>query len=377
MTIYYILYFSMFLLWILISKYKKIYFVYISTCCLLLMYSLRSDSVGWDTYNYKNIFEKIYSFDMFRSYIEPGWIVLNRVIYKISPDFQIALLVYGLIMLYCYNRMVLRYSKNYFVSFSVFYLCGFYFNSMNQTRQMMAIMLCTISVSYLVDKKLFRAILINFIAILFHSSAFFFLIFFGAAYFVKKIDIHLAIIITVSLIVYLSFADLIIIRLSKYFYTNYFTESALQRHIKSGNMKMAIPYLLLLFLCLLCRKLHPRLIDKANSAIVEYYSLLLSILGCVILLMSLRLSLLQRVSEYFTVYFIILLPNELMRIKSQSNRLVIQLSLMAGGLVMSLIYLRYSESGGGMQVLYHINSFSNKLYNFNNKLSEKRKEYYD
>ena len=110
---------------------------------------------------------------------------------------------------------------------------------------------------------------------------------------------------------------------------------------------MAIPYLLLLFLCLLCRKLHPRLIDKANSAIVEYYSLLLSILGCVILLMSLKLSLLQRVSEYFTVYFIILLPNELMRIKSQSNRLVIQLSLMAGGLVMSLIYLRYSESGGG------------------------------
>lgn len=337
----------MFILWILISKYKKIYFVYISTGCLLLLYVLRADSVGWDTHNYKNIFEQINSFNLFHSYLEPGWIILNRFIYNISDNFQIALLVYGLIILFCYSRLVLKYSKNYFVSFSVFYLCGFYFNSMNQTRQIIAVMLCTISTSYLIDKKIFRAILIYFIACLVHSSAIFFLIFFLAAYFVKKINVPFLFSVITGLIIYLNLADLIINKMSKYIYTNYFTENALRNHIKLGNVKMAIPYLILLSLCLLWHKFHPKLIDRTHNAVVNYYCLLLSILGCVILIMSLKLSLIQRVAEYFTIYFIILLPNELMEIKSRSNRLIIQFGLLVGGIIMSLIYLKFSEAGGG------------------------------
>lgn len=155
-------------------------------CFLLLLpmwalVAFRAETIGCDTARYAFNYQSAQSINslaaqMASSGMEKGY-VLIRALFILSNlsfyTFQIAITTYIYISL---HRFFVRYSSNIAMSCLLLLLTMRFFSSMNQTRMWLAIATVLFSLPYLLNRKFLKFLLIVAIAFFFHKSALLFVI---------------------------------------------------------------------------------------------------------------------------------------------------------------------------------------------------------
>lgn len=170
----------------IIRKYKALFILFFILA--LLPYTLVSGlryEVGTDyNYTYKpnfiDIFTKEYTYD------EYPFIWLNMLLRLMTDDPTILFLIMAFLFAFFMQISVMKISKNWMMSTALVALSNFFFVSMSNSRQLVAIAILIYAFTFVVDKKLIKFLLLVFFASCFHLSAFIFLIIYPLINFKSK-----------------------------------------------------------------------------------------------------------------------------------------------------------------------------------------------
>jgi len=161
---------------LLITKLKdrKILFCVANAIVLVLVATLRADTIGTDYRTYINIFKQCN--DMFNIYyneahIEIGYLTLNYIIRYFTESeivftFIIATVIYAL-----FNYSFYKYSDNILLSLLILQGMGMYCASFNIVRQYVAVAILGLAYNSLIKEEYRRYFLFCVIASTFHRSA--------------------------------------------------------------------------------------------------------------------------------------------------------------------------------------------------------------
>jgi hypothetical protein len=150
-------------------------FLFSGFAAMVLIAGLRNRSVGTDTGNYVRSFSSIWTFDdalaYGNKYGEYGFWLLNWCVHIISDEYMALLMAIALIVVGCYQRAIILYSRNWTISFFVFIAMGFYTFFFNGARQGIACAIYALAIGPLLERKLRAYVGYVLLAGLFHKTA--------------------------------------------------------------------------------------------------------------------------------------------------------------------------------------------------------------
>ncbi len=172
----YLLVLSLVIFWIVLEKksLNRTSF-WLPLIILTLFAGIRSYRVGTDTGNYTRNFNSQLNAEYFRfnEDIEFGYQLLEYALLRVTTHYFWLLVITSLIIVYCYLRVIKKYSVNYWFSVFLFITLGVYTFSFNGLRQGLAMAIFTLAIPYLLEKRFIPYLLICAIASLFHVTALF------------------------------------------------------------------------------------------------------------------------------------------------------------------------------------------------------------
>lgn len=115
------------------------------------------------------------------TYMEPGYLVLNILISKVSGEFRFFYLIYGLIVTSSFTFLIKRYSPNYWFS-GVLLICTS-FSALFLMREHLAISICIFSIPFIIDRKPIYFLAFMVLSFLFHRSSIIFSVLYFVPYF--------------------------------------------------------------------------------------------------------------------------------------------------------------------------------------------------
>lgn len=320
---------------------------------LLFLYTFRSLSVGWDTETYVQIFMSAPSRNVSTDYLEKGWVILNKVIYAISPTKTMFFFVVGAIALTCFFKVTKRYSKNICLSIIIYYMMCFYFSLMNQQRCDMAICICMVAFVFLYERKYFWSVLITLFASTMHKSALVFLLFIIFDLCIKKYSKKIFTFFGLAVAFVFIFFNRIFLFLTRYYYTSYLTESRFLDEIKPGNLNLFLCFLLL-FIAVLFLDIN-RIKQLTDTIVTDNYPedlrltklLYTSVLFALAFqLFSLKNGMIARFANYFSIYFPIVIANAIEN-NNGKNKRIVSTCVFSLLIIFMIISLKFSENGMG------------------------------
>ena len=142
---------------------------------LALFAGIRSYYVGTDSPGYVRSFINPLDIDdfKFKENVEFGYQLLEYILLSLTRNYFWLFFITGLIVVYCYLKMIKKYSVNYLLSVFLFITLGTYVFFFNGLRQGLAMAIFVLATPYLLEKKLIPYILIALFASVFHISALF------------------------------------------------------------------------------------------------------------------------------------------------------------------------------------------------------------
>lgn len=265
---------------------------------LFLILAVRDYSVGSDTTAYISLFERIniYPFLNFNiSRHEFGYILLNKIIGLFTQNKQLFISIIAFLPLVLIFRFIKRESKIKWLTVVLFITLGFYTNSFNWFRQIIAMALIVNSIEYVKTNQLKKFIGITILASLFHITALVFI----PIYFIKNIKISIkSITIYVFMGVFIFFfsrpiINIVVSLLATYEYT---VDSG-------GGTTFLLILIMILFFSLFFKK---NILSASPEQQVYYHILFFAIL---FQLFALEFGLMTRVVRYFSIFLIVFIPN--------------------------------------------------------------------
>lgn len=331
---------------LVISNYKITYykvFIVLSFVTLLSVVALR-DNVGADYSSYANVYSKINAGTL--TEIESNWLSIGfqylcKIIGLFAPEnYVVMFAIVGFMTLYFFYKSFYSLSVNLTMSLYLFISFCLYYQCFNQSRQMLAISMTTFAVVYLKENNMIKFNCMIILAALFHTSAAAVLI----LGFMKKLKLNHRNVFLYCIIgmgCYMGF-DTIKIILS---YTNY-GETYLNwsRYNTTYEMSSIMNLILRVFICGFCLKFSRKTIERAPYTIHLYNA---AIICTVLQLLTLKLYILGRVTTYFWVAYIFLIPEVLITVNnylSSNSKKYFLIILIAGLFVYHAVYY-YSSSG--------------------------------
>ncbi|MBU3155330.1 EpsG family protein [Clostridium estertheticum] len=168
----------------------------ITLCVVFIVLSLFAGlrcEIGFDYDSYSNIFQQVPTISQFtvsglkhlRIYAEYGYILLNIIIKSLGLNVNAVFIIVAIISMFIICFTYRKYTKYYLIA--IFAYCArFYFMlNMGQIRQGLAMAILLLSIKYIDEQKMFKFVLIVFIAASFHSVSYIML----PMYFINKINI--------------------------------------------------------------------------------------------------------------------------------------------------------------------------------------------
>ena len=186
----YLLVFSFVIFWIVLEKQalnRKSFWV--PLIVLSLFSGIRSFRVGTDSGNYTRDFRRsldIYNFQ-FNESVEIGYQVLKYILLSLTYSYFWLFWLSGLIVVYCYLKVIRRYSVNYWFSVFLLITLGVYTFFFNGLRQGLAMAIFVLAIPYLLEKRFVRYFLVCIVASLFHVTALFIIPFYFLVNFKTKL----------------------------------------------------------------------------------------------------------------------------------------------------------------------------------------------
>ena len=171
------------------TKRQDRIYLFIAFTPLILLECLRRIDVGNDTYSYYSLFNYYNGLSgnfgistarrMWLEGIEPGYILLNKVVGYFTHNYQVFISIIAIFSFFVVVRFIYKYSTNMALSSILFFLM-FYGTYTNMLRQIIAMSFVLLAFDSLVNKNYFGFIVKVIIAMMFHRTAFiaFALIFF-------------------------------------------------------------------------------------------------------------------------------------------------------------------------------------------------------
>lgn len=148
---------------------------FIPLIALSLFAGIRSYRVGTDSGNYTSNFRDnldVQYFE-FREGVEIGYQLLEYILLSLNANYFWLFFITATIVVYCYLKIIKKYSVNYWFSIFLFVTLGVYTFFLNGLRQGLAMAIFALALPYLLEKRLVLYLIIIAIASLFHSTALF------------------------------------------------------------------------------------------------------------------------------------------------------------------------------------------------------------
>lgn len=142
---------------------------------LALFAGIRSYYVGTDSPGYVRSFIDPLDIDDFKfnENVEIGYQLLEYTILNLTRNYFWLFFATGLIVVYCYLKMIKKYSVNYLLSVFLFITIGTYVFFFNGLRQGLAMAIFVLATPYLLEKRIIPYILVSLFSSFFHISALF------------------------------------------------------------------------------------------------------------------------------------------------------------------------------------------------------------
>ena len=272
------------------NKKKKELLCWISGIQLFLTSALRSTSVGTDLQNYIPAFKNIGNLSWGEVFTYPwewGYVLLNKIVYTLSPNEHWLLVVIALETVVGYVYFVYKYSNSCWLSLFLFIALGYYCSSFSMLRQSIAIICVLNSIRYVLNtnyKKFFCWIIIS---MCFHATAISLVLLYPLIRFRVTLN-YLIIFLMLSLAFSIFAGKIVLLSLIENYYSIY------EGKVVSGEgYGMLILLLLITFVGVWIKtKLHIE--DKT----VNVFSHLM-VIACGLQLFSLQFSLFARIVLYY------------------------------------------------------------------------------
>lgn len=152
---------------------------WIPAIILILFATVRDYTIGTDTPTYTRNFRLHINPDgiAFNPYVEQGYQFLEHLALRISFDYSVYFFICASIIIPLTLLSIKKLSPDYVMSLFCHITYGFYTFFFSGVRQGIAMAICLYAHSFIINKKIIPAIVIIFIATLFHVSAYILFIF--------------------------------------------------------------------------------------------------------------------------------------------------------------------------------------------------------
>lgn len=304
------------------NKHRRGYLI-IAFIWLTILFGLRDFGVGIDTATYcnqyiitgQNSVEYIFSQDRF----EVGFLLMCKILNYINSDPRTLLLVSGAIINGAVCRFVYKYSTD--VSLSMYlwiFLC--FGSSLNQLRGYIAFAILLFASDLFLKNKIYKYLLCIALAMSFHTVAIVAIICGGLYYLFYKIDLRQAfwyvIVISVSvMILFPQLLNLIFLIFPQY---AYYASSVWGQENYFGTLINVLPVVGALALGLLYR--FDENGNNLNNGKVSLFWFCQMACALVFSILSMRMTIFNRVTAIFYPYIIFWIPMVLRKISNKHDR---------------------------------------------------------
>lgn len=337
--------------------YRKLWAIFL-IAPLFIMNAFKDVTVGSDTSVYSSLYNIFTQESLFtgRNFsMEIGYRSINKILGLLNIDFFGFQIIYSLFIFFILFQFVVKYSKN--ISFSIFFFVTFrvFFFSMTGIRQMIAISIVLYSIKYIENKKPVKYIMSVILASLFHVSAIISVFLYLLPFKRFKLNfISLLKISIISLVVSIGtgyFIDIFISIFPKYNVYLYRMETydGIFVYIQTG----VILSLFLVGLVFNRKTSQYKRLDNINNQLypinnIDVISLNAIIIGYILSVFSLNIDIANRLSNYFTIYFMIYLPNSIENIKNPKLKILVYYILNISLLIYFVLIMLYRPKWDGV-----------------------------
>jgi len=325
-------------------KGKKIFLI-LASLVLFFIAAFRSVYFGPDVIRYVQSYEMLklekISY-LWSNFIEnegrdPFFYFFSKLISITGANSQVWLALISGIFIFSITKLIYEYSSNFFLSYVAFISLGYFYFSITGIRQSLAIALVVISYNYLRNRKFWRFLLIVSFASLFHSSALIFLI----AYPLSNIKIGYKQFIGIfsSLFIATYFGQEVRVLIGIIGWTENLADYATHNYYlnRTGFFIQLCIYLFCLY--------YKEDILKLNEKNVSFYNLLF--IGLIFQSFATVVAEFFRISMYFSVFSIVLIPYALSIERNKKFRLLLSFTLF----FVLFVYIFWSGSFKGFILL--------------------------
>lgn len=326
-------------------KFNKRMYTFICALGLFLISSLRSIYFTTDVIGYVTAYERFKTID-FVHFLnnftikekDPFFDLISKVFVECGINYRWWLIIIAALFCFSIYFIVYKYSSNIFLSYIMLISLGYFYFSLSGLRQTVALSIILFSYKYLKNRNFKKFFLIVIFASLFHASAIIFLLIYPISN--MKVDFKSIIIILFFLIIAYTCKYQIIKILSfmnigdKYSY-----------YIDSGTTLTISGFLIQFSIYLFCLKYKKDLI-KLNKKNVILYNLLF--VGVIFQSFAAVIAEFFRISMYFSIFGIILLPKAINIEKNKKLRICLYYAI----IVLLIIYILKRNDFVGFEFLW-------------------------
>lgn len=330
---------------------------------LLILTALRGTTVGNDTFMYLrayNYFSQLDSmkYAVLNTRFEPGFAILNYVSSHIGISYINLQILMSLFIYLSLARFISKYSDNIWLSCYVFLTLRFAFGPMNVVRMWIAVAILSYAIPLIENRKTLRFVLLVIAAGMFHYSAFIF-IFFPLFSRIKwnTNRIWLLMIASVGILTVatplFTFITRLIGRYSGYLDSVYFSENNVGTYL---SFAIDLAFFILIYL----EKKERRRINKygrysyvvpegddntKKESDIVFAAILIAIALDII---GLSNSIMNRLSNYYRIFFLLAIPEALLKIRIRSNAWIIKSFIIFALAVQFIIVITYRPHWSGV-----------------------------
>lgn len=321
-------------------------FVIIAGFLLFIIAALRTIEFGPDVRRYINMFVELpyrNLSDLWMNFLtgtgkDPFFYFFSKLISITGASYQVWLAILSGIFIYSVTKLIHKYSDEHYISYIALISLGYFYFSLTGLRQAMALSMILLSYSPLRERKLVPFIALVIFGSLFHSTALIFLI----AYPLVNMKIGFKHILGVGLALSLSV-----------FFSGYirylvgmlgWTDTMIAYAVRETSLTYS-GFIIQLFIFLFCL-FYKDAVLKIDNKNLSLYNLLF--LGLIFQAFTTVIAEFFRISMYFSIFSIVLIPKAIAAEKNKHLRVIIYFAVFAA----LIIYIIWTGSFRGFKFFW-------------------------
>lgn len=325
---------------------------------LAIIMSFRAPNIGTDTGTYYRMYNDICNTNSLMEAINvsritaPVYVLYAFLLSRIISISQAITMMNALIACIGMYLFIKKTSVNYLYSVLLYICLPLYFESMNGTRQFMAMAIGLNAYIILIKSmKNIKGWILLIIAIGVHNTSILLLLSIASIYIVKKIKdnrkiFKISLICSIAINIAFQFLMQIIIYFFPYYSMYLDGRNTAQINAASGGGRIVFLYIILFISIVIIVYVNKNgVVDEAvnKSAFISY--MIPSVTFCVIIgIFNAKSNLINRLLWYFLNMFIIFIPNGYQKVKTK-ERIVIMLATIGAISVYGMVHLIEDKSG--------------------------------